>query len=92
MVRRISDLEERTHRVLTAFWRQLLEVDLQGDVVLRFGLWLEKRAVFSPHDLVDTIPHELVPTADVHGECEDSLAVSSGHVEADAIEVDELDI
>ena len=78
--------------VLTAFWWQLLKINLQTDIVVVLWLWPDQGAILPLQDVVHAVPDEFVPAADVHGQHERSLAIGGRQAEADAIEIDKLDI
>ena len=70
----------------------MLKINLQTHVIVVLRCVLEERTILALQDVVDAIPHELIPAADVHGEYEGGLAIGSGEVETNAIEVHKLDI
>lgn len=76
----------------TAVLRSLLEVDLEAYVVAWLRLRLDQIAVLALEDVVHAILDEFVPAADIHGEEKGGLAIWSGEVKPDVIEVNELDV
>lgn len=78
--------------MLTAFRRDLLQINLKTDVIV--GLWrrFDKSTIFPLENVIYAILDKLIPAADVHGKEEASLAFRRGQVEPNAIKVYKLDI